>query len=77
MRRSASFWRRTLEDKDQSPEDLATAQALIERHGALRDTVARAQAYGDAALTALAGFPDGPMRRAMAGIVAFCIARAR
>jgi octaprenyl-diphosphate synthase len=71
------FWRRTLEDKDQRPEDLATAQALIERHGALRDTVARAQAYGDAALGALAQFPESPMRRALAGIIAFCIARAR
>ena len=58
-------------------EDLATAQALIERHGALRDTVARAQAYGDAALDALALFPDSPVRRALAGIIAFCIARAR
>ena len=71
------FWRRTLEDKEQAPEDLARAQELIERHGALRDTVARAQGYGDAALEALAVFPDGPVRRAMAGIVAFCIARAR
>ena len=71
------FWRRTLEAKDQVPEDLATAQALIQRHGALRDTVARAQAYGDEALEALGRFPDSPVRRALADIVAFCIARAR
>jgi octaprenyl-diphosphate synthase len=71
------FWRRTLEEKEQGPSDLARAQALIERHGGLRDTVARAQAYGDAALAALETFADGPVRRALAGIVAFCIARAR
>jgi octaprenyl-diphosphate synthase len=71
------FWRRTLEEREQGDADLAEAQALLRRHGALRDTVGRAQHYGDAALAALAGFPDGPERRALAGIVAFCIARAR
>jgi octaprenyl-diphosphate synthase len=72
-----AFWRRTLEDGGQAPEDLAKAQALLLRHGALAETIARARAYGDQALAALAGFPDGPIRRAMADIVAFCIARAR
>ena len=71
------FWRRTLEEREQGAEDLAEAQRLIERHGALRDTVERARLYGDRALSALAIFPDGPERRAMAGIVDFCIARAR
>ena len=71
------FWRRTLEEKEQGPDDLARAQALIQRHGGLRDTVARAQAYGDAALAALETAADGPVRRALAGIVAFCIDRAR
>ncbi|GGC59933.1 farnesyltranstransferase [Siccirubricoccus deserti] len=71
------FWRRTLEAREQGEADLAEAQALMQRHGALRDTVGRAQHYGDAALAALATFPDGPERRALAGIVAFCIARAR
>ena len=59
------------------PGDLAEAQALLARHGALDETIDRARAYGDQALAALAGFPDGPIRRSMADIVAFCIARAR
>ncbi len=71
------FWRRTLEDREQGPEDLAEAQRLIEAHHALRDTVERARLYGDQALAALRAFPDGPERRALAEIVAFCIARAR
>ncbi len=71
------FWRRTLEEREQAETDLATAQALIARHGALRDTFARARAYGEAALDALSGFPDGAERQALAGIVAFCIERAR
>ena len=72
-----SFWRRTLEERQQGEADLAEALALMQRHGALRDTVARARHYGDAALAALSGFPDGRERRALAGIVEFCIARAR
>jgi octaprenyl-diphosphate synthase len=71
------FWRRTLEEREQSPDDLAEAQRLIKQHAALRDTVERARLYGDAALAALAVFPDGAERRALAGIVEFCIARAR
>ncbi|MCB4822221.1 polyprenyl synthetase family protein [Roseicella aerolata] len=72
-----AFWRRTLEDREQGPEDLAKAQRLIEAHHALRDTVERARLYGDQALAALGAFPDGPERRALAEIVEFCIARAR
>jgi octaprenyl-diphosphate synthase len=71
------FWRRTLEGREQGDADLAEALGLMQRHGALRDTVERARAYGNAALAALAHFPDGAERRALAGIVEFCIARAR
>lgn len=71
------FWRRTLEGREQGDADLAAAQALILRHGALRDTLARARDYGEAALTALHSLPDCAERRALAGIVAFCIDRAR
>ncbi len=71
------FWRRVLEDRDQGPGDLRRAQDLMRVHGALRDTVGRARSYGDAALSALAAFPPGPERAALAGIVEFCIARAR
>jgi octaprenyl-diphosphate synthase len=71
-----AFWRRTLEDRDQTADDLQAAIALMTRHGAFSDTVARARAYGDAALAGLASFPPGPMRQALADIVEFCISRA-
>ncbi|MCK8786634.1 polyprenyl synthetase family protein [Roseomonas sp. NAR14] len=71
------FWRRTLEAQEQREGDLGQAIALMQRHGALADTVRRARHYGDEALEALRAFPDAPMRRAMADIVEFCIARAR
>src|SRR3712207_6988912 len=53
------FRSRTLEMRQQADGDLAEAQALMARHGALCDTVARAREYGDAALAALAVFPEG------------------
>ena len=72
-----AFWRRTLEEREQGEADLAQAQALIRRHGALADTISRARVYGDQALAALAGFPDGAEKRALAAVVEFCIERAR
>jgi octaprenyl-diphosphate synthase len=71
------FWRRTVEERDQREGDLAEAIALMQRHRAFADTVARAQDYGAAALAALAPFPDGKEKRALADIVGFCISRAR
>ena len=72
-----AFWRRVLEERDQTEADLAHAQSLMRRHATLTETVARARAYGDRALAALARFPAGEARDALEGIVGFCIARAR
>jgi octaprenyl-diphosphate synthase len=71
------FWRRALEERDQRDGDLTRARALMQQQGVLRDTVARAREYGDAALAALGVFADGAERRALANIVRFCIDRAR
>ncbi len=72
------FWRRVMEDLEQDEEglDLARAQALMVRHGALDDTVKRARHYGDRARDALAIFPESPVKSALLDIVAFCIERA-
>jgi len=72
-----AFWRRTIEERDQREGDLAEAQRLMARHGAVARTVERAAAYGDIALQSLAGFPANPFREALAEVVRFCIARAR
>lgn len=71
-----TFWHRTLEKGDLRDEDLAEAQRIMRRHGAIEDTITRARAYGDAACEALSAFPDGPMKTALLDAVAFCIARA-
>ncbi|HEY7689714.1 MAG TPA: polyprenyl synthetase family protein [Dongiaceae bacterium] len=71
-----TFWRRTLEDREQRDGDLAQAMTLLSRHGALRDSVARAAHYGAIARDALGIFADGPEKRAMLEAVDFAIERA-
>ena len=70
-----AFWRRTLEDGEQGPGDLERAIRLLERRGALAETLARARAYAEEATEALAPFPDGALKRALVETVAFATAR--
>ncbi len=71
-----AFWRRTLEDRQVGPDDLAQAQALLARHGALDQAIARARGYGETARQALLdGVPASPMRETMAELVDFCVNR--
>jgi octaprenyl-diphosphate synthase len=69
------FWRRTLEELRQEPEDLDRAIQLMRRHGALEDTILRARHYGAMARDALGVFPDGREKRALIDVVDFCIER--
>ena len=69
------FWRRTLEDGDQKETDLAEAVRLIEKHGTIADTLARARHYGAIARDALGLFPDHPIKRALVEAIDFAIER--
>ena len=71
-----TFWRRTLEELDQTDEDLEHALKLMERHDALTDTVERARHYGSIARDALGIFPDGEEKQALTEAIDFCIERA-
>ncbi|MGE3830028.1 MAG: polyprenyl synthetase family protein [Parvibaculaceae bacterium] len=71
-----NFWTRTLEDGNQTADDLVYAQKLMERHGAITDTIERANHYGDIARDALAIFPDGAHKAALLEAVDFCVSRA-
>jgi octaprenyl-diphosphate synthase len=71
-----NFWKRTLEKHNQTADDLIYAQKLMDRHGALDDTIERAHHYGDIARDALAIFPDGEYKAALLEAVDFCVARA-
>ncbi|MBI2256728.1 MAG: polyprenyl synthetase family protein [Proteobacteria bacterium] len=70
-----TFWQRTLEKVEQEDGDLRHAIQLMERHGALKDTVARAAHYGAIARDALGIFPEGPEKRALIDVIDFCIDR--
>ncbi len=71
------FWRRTLQQGEIRDGDLETALDLLQRHGALEETVARAHQYGAEARAALDIFPDGQVKAALNGAIEFCVARAR
>jgi octaprenyl-diphosphate synthase len=70
-----AFWRRTLEAGEQAPGDLERALRILERRGALAETLARARAYAGTAIDALGCFPDSPLRRALAEAAAFATER--
>ena len=69
------FWRRCLEDLEQTPADLDRALSLMQRHGTLDLAMARARAFGAEARSALDGFPASPVRQILLDIVDFCIDR--
>src|ERR1700722_5373307 len=69
------FWRRTLEDGEQQPDDLKRALRILERRGALAETLARARVYAGSAIDALGYFPDSPLRRALIEAAAFSTER--
>ena len=70
-----AFWRRTLEASEQEAGDLEYAIRLVERRGALAETLARARHYAAQAADALSLFPDGPVRRALVEASLFVTAR--
>src|SRR6266853_2045604 len=70
------FWKRTIEKLDQREGDLEQAKTLIDRHGALTDTLERARHYGAMARDALGLFPDRPLKAALLEAVDFAIDRA-
>ncbi len=70
-----SFWRRTVEQLDQTPDDLDRALSLMARHGTLNRSVDRARDYSAKAIAALDSLPDHPLREILADIVRFNIER--
>ena len=71
-----NFWRRTMEEGEQAEGDFEHAVALMERHGAIQDTLERARHYGAVARDSLDIFPDGAAKTSLRDVVDFCIRRA-
>ncbi|GGE14702.1 polyprenyl synthetase [Aureimonas endophytica] len=69
------FWRRALEENGSDDAALAEACRLLEKHGALEATVARARGYGEAAYRAASVLPRSEARDSLLDVVEFCIDR--
>jgi octaprenyl-diphosphate synthase len=72
-----SFWRRTIEDSEQTEADLQEALRLMQRHGAIRATIDRAAAFATVAKTALSPFPETRLRAALQGVADYTVSRVR
>jgi octaprenyl-diphosphate synthase len=70
------FWKRALEELNQTDEDLSHAMALMKTHGSVADTINRAKHYGAVARDALGIFPESEVKTALLDIIDFCIERA-
>ena len=73
--RERAFWSRTMERQELEDSDLDHAIALMNRHGALTDTVARARHYGAIARDALGIFPDSREKQLLKELIDFTVER--
>ena len=72
-----AFWVEAMEKGVNGDDALAHARALLEKHGALTATKARAHEYGRQAREAAADLKPGPAREALLNVVEFSIDRIR
>jgi len=70
-----SFWQRTLEELNQTEQDLTYAKTLMKKHNSLLDTVDRARHYGAIARDSLGIFRDCPIKDALLEMVNFAVHR--
>jgi octaprenyl-diphosphate synthase len=69
------FWRRTIEDSEQSDADLEHALGLIARTGAIDATIRRAAIYAAQAQAALHAFASSPLRAALLAVADYTVHR--
>jgi len=72
-----AFWQRTVEDSEQTDDDLAHAMELMARHDAIQVTLDRAAGSAAEAKASLALFPDGPIKTCLLGVADYTVSRAR
>jgi octaprenyl-diphosphate synthase len=70
-----AFWEAAMLGHRTSDADLAEAKLLLDRHGAIADTLERARHYARRAIDALAIFPASQARAALAEAAEFAVAR--
>ncbi len=72
-----TFWERTIEQSEQTDDDLETAMRLMANHDAIGATLLRAARFADEAKTALSLFPESPIRSALMAVADYTVSRAR
>jgi octaprenyl-diphosphate synthase len=72
-----AFWKRTIEDSEQTEADLEHALKLMAGCGAIRTTLDRAGRFAAAAKVALARFPASDLRTALIDVADYTVSRAR
>ncbi len=72
-----AFWQRTVEESEQTEDDLAHAMDLMTRHGAIRTTLDRAARSAAEAKASLSLFPDSPIKTCLLGVADYTVSRAR
>ncbi len=70
-----AFWIRVIEKGDQRDGDLAEAQAIMARHGAISAARGDAHAWAGHARAALAAMPDHPLRGVLSDLATYVVAR--
>jgi len=71
-----AFWRDAMAGRHVSDQDLTYAIRLLQRSGALDDTIERARHYGQRAIDALGPFPASRAKAALTEAVEFAVRRA-
>src|SRR5690606_9879411 len=70
-----AFWQRCLGDAEQGEGDFDRARAILDRHGALEDSLAAARGHAQAGREALMALPDHPIRGELANLIGFAVER--
>lgn len=70
------FWKSAIENAETDDAALERALALMGRHNAIGDTVARARHFGEIARDALAPLEASPQKQALLDVIDFCVSRA-
>lgn len=70
------FWERTMATPEQqTPEDLATAIAILRKHEALEEALRQGDAYVAKGAACLKALPDSPIRQDLQGLLRFALRR--
>lgn len=72
-----AFWRRTIDDSEQTDADLERAMALIARHGGISATLARAAGFAAQAKDAISVFAPSAIRSALEAVADYTVNRHR